>query len=358
MSLKKTTLPQRPLSASSSSTDMTLDSAVSSNSSASSGPTSSEASSPRGSEIRISCYPATFAQYCSPTSATVSPETDEVSSGTYNEDPFSRSRNSLQSSGSPELVTDSLGSTYPAFHNKFEDNYDPPSALPEDDTEGRNDKLAPISKPSIVSDGADGLQVYIPPYGSELLPDWAHQLQTSPPDGQIARSSKTTSIERRSDSKIDSAEAIRRGRAFAMPSKAKRGDNPTDTEQEATSGPPLHFPSYLPPFAFERAECQNTPSVAEQDSEVQTLNASEDGDELSLEGNKPPMERAHSDTYTLRYSVGGRPGFSPSCRVAAAPGGDRSLSAGQRGARRGSRSWLAFHSSRSDLSRSDGWGEG
>lgn len=250
--------------------------------------------------------------------------------------------------------------THPVFHNKFEDDYDPPSALPDDDTkqDGMNDDTAPIIKFSNVYDGADGLQVYMPPNGSGGLPDWFHQLRISPPDNQTAIYTRPTSFERSSDSKIDSAEAIRRGRAFAMPSKANKREHPTDTEQKATPEPPLHFPSYLPPFEFERPRSQDTLSVAEQLSGLQSFNSSEDGAESSLEGKKPLIDRAYSDTYAPRQSIRGRPGLNPSGRVPAASGGGRSQSAGQRGAGRGTRSWLTFHSSRSDLSRGDGWGEG
>ena len=105
--LKRATLSQRPMSASSSLTNMTFASAVSSSNSALTGPTSSKASSPWGSDIRISYYPTTYSQSYSPTSASISPETQEVSSGSYNKKYCSHSRKSLQSYTSPDVVTDS-----------------------------------------------------------------------------------------------------------------------------------------------------------------------------------------------------------------------------------------------------------
>ncbi len=361
VSLRRATPSQRPMSVSSGSTDVASASAVSSNGSASTGPKNSEASSPRGSEIRMPYYPATSSKSSSPTSAIVSPEYDDKSSGIDSESPFSGSQKSLQSCGSPDFVRDCLGLTYPFFHNSFEDNYEPQSALPEGGIEqdGTSNDLAQIFRVSNVYDGADGSQVYVPPNGSGALPDWIHQLQISPPDSQIAEPSKTTSIKQSSNSRVDADQAVRRGGAFAMPSKTRGGDGPMETEQKATPGRPLQFSSYLPAFEFERPISRNTsPSIASQLSEIQSLNPSEDGDELSLEGKKPLIDRVHSDTYAPGYSVRNRPGVCPSDRVLAGSGGGRPQSAGQRGAGRGSRSWLTFHSSRSDLSRGDGWGEG
>ena len=198
----------------------------------------------------------------------------------------------------------------------------------------------------------------MPPDESGVLPDWVHQLQISPSDSQTARSSQTTAIERSSNSHVDSVEANRRERAFAIPQDFNGADIPTDTAQNATPGHSLPVSSYFPPFDFERPISQNPSSVTGHSPKLRSLDESQDGAEPSLEGKKSPIDRAHSDTYMPKYSVRSRPGPSPSGRVPAALGGGRSLSAGQRGARRGSRSWLAFHSSRSDLSRGDDWGDG
>lgn len=353
--LRVPTLSQRPISASSSLTDMTIASAVSSNSPALTRSTISEASSP---EIRKCYYPATYSQSYSPKSATVSPEIQENHAGGYNKKCFSDSAKSLQSRGSLDLVSDSLGLTYPVFHNKTEDNYDPPSALPEDDIDGGNDDLAPSTKSSNFYDGADGLQVYVPLDGSGVLPDLVHQLQISPSGGQAAKSFQRNAIERSSDGYVDSAETIRRRQAFATLQKFNGADKATGSAQKAIPGPSLPFCCHCSPLDFERPISLYPSSVTGQSPELRTLDDSEDGAEPSLKGKKPRIDRVHSDTYTPRYSVGSRPGLSPSDKVPAASGGGRSLSAGQRGARRGSRSWLAFHSSRSDLSRGDGWGEG
>lgn len=356
--LKTPPLPQRPLSASSSLTDMTLASAVSSNSSASTGPTSPEASSP---EIGIFYHPAVYSQSYSPTSATVSPQTHGVSSGSYNEKYFSRSRKSLLSCESPDLVTDSLDLTYPVFHDQLEDNYDPPSALPEDTTDGRNNDILSSTKPWNIDDGANGangLQVYVPLDGSEVLSDLVHLAQKSPFGAQTATSSQAIAIERQSDGHVDPDEAIRLKWAFTMPHKINGLDNLADTVHRVTPGPSLTFSSYLPPFDFERPIGLNPSPATGQSSELRSFDDSKDGAEPSLENKKPPIDRAHSDTYTPRYPGHSRQELSQSDRVHGASGGGRSLSAGQRGARRGSRSWLAFHSSRSDLRQGDGWGEG
>ena len=341
--LKAPTLHQRPLSASSSLTDMTIASAVSSNSSASTESTTSEASSP---EIRMSYYPAASSQSDSPTNANVNPQTHEVSSGSYNEKHFSGSRNSLHSCLSPDLVTDL---TYPVFHTKFEDNYDRPTALPEDATDGGNDNIAQNTRPWNMYDGADGLQVYVPLDGSESLCDLVNRL---PFDAQDVTSSQTTAIEQRSEECFERAEAFRPRRAPAMPQKINGADNPADTEHKITPGPSLPFSSYFAPFDFETPTSLVPLSVTGESSELRFLDGSEDGAGSSPGDKKPPIDRKHSDTYTLKYPVRSRPGLSQSGRV------DAAVRGGQRGVRRGSRSWLAFHSSRSDLRQGDGWGEG
>ena len=360
LNLKTPTRPQRPVSASSSLTDMTLSSAVSSNSSASTGPTDSETSSP---EIGISYYPAAYWQSHSPTSATISPELHGLSSGSYNEKCSSHSRKSLHSCGSQDFVTDSLVLTYPVCHNKFEDNYEPPPALPKDAIDSTNDDVAPSTRPRNIYDGADGLQVYVPLDGSEVPRDLVYPLQISPFDAQNATSSSTTSIDRRNDGHVDPAEATRLGWAFTMPQKVNGVDNPTDTVPKATPEPSLPFSSYFPPFDFESSSRLSSSRLSSspvtgQSSALRSLDDSEDGAGSSRKDKKPPIDRAHSDTYTPRHPVRSRPELSQSDRGHATLGGARSLSAGQRGARRGSRSWLAFHSSRSDLRQGDGWGEG
>ena len=354
-SFKTPTLSQRPMSARSSLTDMTHVSAVSSNSSASTGPTELEASSP---EIGISYYPAAYSQSYSPTSASVSPQTRGISCGSYNEKYSSRSRESPHLCGSPDLVTDSMDSTYPVFDNNSEANHDPPSALPKDANDGRNDDLTPSTKPLKIDDGADGLQVYAPPLdGSEVLRDSVHQLQISSFDAQTTKSSPKIAIGQRNDKNGDPAKAISLGGAFGMPKKVNEADSPTETVHKATPGRYLPSSSYFPPFDFERSIELTPSSVTGQSSELRALDGPEDGAEPSLEDKKPPIDRSHSDTYTPRYTIRSRPELSQSGRVHAPSEGGRSLSAGQRGARRGSRSWLAFHSSRSDLRQGGGWGE-
>lgn len=323
--LKAPTLLQRPMSASSSSTDTTLSSVVSSNSSATTGSTIPEASFP---ESGLSYYPAAYSQSTSPTSA------------------------------SPDLVTGSLDLTYPVFHNKLEDNYDPPSALPRNATDGSKDDIAPSTKPRSIYDGADGLQVYVPLDGSEVLCDLVHQLQVSPFDAQNASSSHKTATEQNSEGYFEPAEAIRLGRVLAMPQRINGADNPADAVHKIAPGHSLPFSSYLPPFDFERPTSLVLSSVNGDSSEFQSLDDSKDSAGPHLEDKKPPTIRAHSDTYTPRYPTRNRPELKQSGRIHAPSGGGRSLSAGQRGARRGSRSWLAFHSSRSDLRQGDGWGEG
>ena len=355
--LRTPPLPQRPISASSTLTDMTLASAVSLNSSVSTEPTSSEASSP---EIGISYHPAASSQPYFPTSATISPQTHRLSSNSYNEKDFSRSRKSLLSCECPDLVTDSLDLTYAVIHNQFEDNYDPPSALPEDAPDTGNDDAVPSTKTWNNYDGADGLQVYVPLDGSEVLSDLVHQFQKSSFGAQTASSSHKIATERESDGRVNLTEVIRHKRAFSMPHKVNAADNLADTVHKGIPAPSPPFSSYLPPFDFERPVGLIPSSAIGQSSEIRSLDESKDVlDESSLENKKPPIDRAHSDTYTPRYPGGGGQELSQSGRVNRASGGGRSLSAGQRGARRGSRSWLVFHSSRSDLLRQgDGWGEG
>ena len=353
--LKQPALSQRPMSARSSLTDMTRASAVSSNSSVSTGLTDSEASSL---EIGIFYYPAACSQSYSPTSASVSPQTRGISSGSYNEKYSSRSRKSPHPCGSPDLVTDSLNWTCPVFDNISEDSHEPASALPKDANDGRIDDLTPSTKSLKIDDGADGLQVFAPLDGSEVLRDSVHQLQMSSFDAQNATSSQKIAIGRRNDGNSDPAEAIRLGGAFGMPQKVNGADRPTDTVHTETPGPYLPSSSYFSPFDFERSIEPSPSSVTGQSSELQSLDDPEGGAEPSLEDKKPPINRAHSDTYTPRYPVRSRPELSQSGRVHAASEGGWSLSAGQRGARRGSRSWLAFHSSRPDLHQGGGWGDG
>ncbi|KAM0799928.1 hypothetical protein BDR22DRAFT_973332 [Usnea florida] len=352
MNLRTPTLPQRPMSTSSSLTDMTIASAVSSNSSASTESTASEISSP---EVRISCYPAESSQSNSPASVNVNLQSYEVSPSSYSEKHSSGSRDSLRSCLGPDLVADL---TYPVFHTKFEDNYDSLSALPEDATGGRNDNVAPSTKPWDMCDGADGLQVYVPLDGSETLRDLIHQLQVSPFESQDVTASRTTAIEQRSEGFFEPAGAFRPGRAPALPQEINGAGNPADTEHKMTPGPSLPFSNIFAPFDFERPISLTPLTVIGESSELRSLDNSEDGAGPSPGDKKPPVGRAHSDTYTSEYPLQSRPGLSQSGRVHAATGGGTSPSSGQRGARRGSRSWLAFHSSRPDLRQGDGWGEG
>ena len=247
------------------------------------------------------------------------------------------------------------GFASPVFDNRPEDDYNPPSALPEIYTDPFE-----CREPYNDYEGADGLQVCEPQRDTGIplwWADWIEQLQIlDKPTNDVTDFSRHR-FELQEDPRNDRfgsakiRESPRLGPDLADP------ESPT-TKRRITSLPPASRstgPGLNPklPFRLSQGSCVR----AYQSLPHNSISASENDTNPYPPESDPPMYRTQSETVITRCNVSGRPSISPyGADVHAGEG--RSLSTGDSSNRRGKWGWLVHQDSRDTLATKQAWGEG